>query len=368
MRIAVAGMVAGDAGQGGAIWAVLQYVLGLRALGHHVLLIEEVADDRFDGAAPRLRAVAREFGLGRVVLVGRPSGRVAGCSRASLRRALVGADLLLNLSGILRDEDLLERPALRAYVDLDPAFTQLWHAGGVDMGFDRHERLITIATRLGADDCLVPTCGRDWIRTLQPLYLPAWPKPMGDSPSSDLTTVGHWRSYGSVEHEGVHYGQKAHALRRLLDLPARTGARFRIALGIHPDEREDLDALTRHGWELADPAAVAHTPRAYADFIRASWAEFGVAKSGYVASRCGWFSDRSICYLASGRPVIAHDTGFGDWIPTGEGVIPFRDAGDVAAAIESLRGHYARHSRTARGIAEGVFRSDRVLGRLLACL
>jgi hypothetical protein len=360
-------MVAGDARQGGAIWAVLQYVLGLRGLGHDVLLIEEVADGRFDAAAARLRAVARAFELGRAPLVGRPSGRVAGCTRATLARDLDGCDLLLNLSGVLRDADLLERPAVRAYVDLDPAFTQFWHDAGVDMGFGRHERLVTIGMRLGAPDCPVPTGDRTWIKTVQPVVLEHWPT-ASEAVAPALTTVGHWRSYGSVEHDGVHYGQKAHALRPLFDLPERTGARFRLALGIHGDERDDLAALRRHGWELAEPVAVASTPGAYAAFIRSSWAEFGLAKSGYVASRCGWFSDRSVCYLASGRPVIAHDTGFGDWLPVGEGVIPFGDAGDVAAAVEALRGDYPRHRRAARALAEECFRSDRVLGELLACL
>jgi hypothetical protein len=364
LRVAVAGMVAADPHQGGATWAVLQYVLGLSALGHDAVLLEEVDDGRFDDAAPRFGAVVAEFGLqGRAALVGRPSGRVAGLRRG----ALDGADLLLNLSGTLTDEDLLARFATRAYVDLDPGFTQLWDAtGAADMGFDRHDRFVTIGRRIGAPGSRVPGCGRDWIATPQPIALEYWPvaeNPLGDDDA--LSTVGHWRAYGSIHHEGVHYGQKAHALRPLFGLPAATGARFRLALGIDPGEHDDLAALRREGWELVDPRAVAGTPAAYRAFVQGSWAEFGLAKLGYVAGRCGWFSDRSVCYLASGRPVVAHDTGFGDWLPAGEGVLAFSDADGVGAAIDSLRAGYARHRRAARAIAEQVFRSDLVLEPLL---
>jgi hypothetical protein len=368
-RIVVAGMLAGIPRQGGATWAALQYVLGLRRLGHEVVVVEEVPDGAFAGAARRLAALAEAFDLGPwAALVARGSGEVAGLSRSELRAAVDDADLLLNLSGTLTDEDLLGRIGLRAFVDLDPGFTQLWHdAEGVDMGFDRHDRFVTIGQAVGSPDCPVPTCGRTWITTPQPVVLERWP--VADAPARPrLTTVGHWRAYGSIHHDGVHYGQKAHSLRPLFDLPRRTDAGFLLALGIHPEETADLDGLRRGGWELTDPDAVAGSPDAYAAFVRGSWAEFGVAKSGYVASRCGWFSDRSLCYLASGRPVLAQDTGFGDWLPVGEGVLAFSSADDVLDGIEALRSDYGRHRRAARALAEDVFDSDRVLPDVLARL
>jgi hypothetical protein len=353
--VAVAGMVSRDAHQGGAIWAVLQYALGLRALGHDVTLVEEVDDPRFDAVAARFTALARRFGFARrAVLIGRPSGRRLG--------AFEHADLLLNLSGTLTDEDLLARCATRAYLDLDPGFTQLWHAtGAADMGFGRHDRFVTIGHGLGST---VPDCGLDWIFSPQPIAIDRWPVAQGPT-DGVLTTVGHWRSYGSIEHAGVRYGQKAHALRPLLGLPAATGARFRLALGIDPGERGDLARLREAGWELVDPVAVAGTPGRYRAFVQQSWAEFGLAKHGYVEARCGWFSDRSVCYLASGRPVLAMDTGFGAWLPAGEGVLAFSDAAGAGSAIDSLRSDYGRHRRAARELAEEHFRADRVLGRLL---
>ena len=369
LRIVLSGMLAGDPGQGGASWAVLQYLLGLKRLGHDIVFVEPAAPD------PAVRAyfgaVVERFGLQeRAALLDPATGETTGIARPALLDAVAGADLLLNVSGMLADEEILAACEVRVFVDLDPAFTQLWHAvDGIDMGFDRHERFVTIGRRIGTDGCTVPTCGREWLTTLQPVVLEHWPV-AGEVRHDAFTTVGHWRAYGSIEHDGVLYGQKAHSLRALLELPERAAAsaRFTPALGIHPDETNDLAALDAHGWELLDPAEVAATPDDYADFVRGSWAEIGVAKSGYVASACGWFSDRSVCYLASGRPVLAQDTGFTHDLPTGEGLLAFSTVGEAAAGAEELRAHYGRHRLGARALAEEAFESDRVLRRLLAAL
>src|SRR5262249_22635334 len=191
-------------------------------------------------------------------------------------------------------------------------------------------------------DCPVPTCGLPWLTTPQPIVLEHWPV-AGAVVHDAFTTVGNWRGYGSVEQNGVFYGQKAHSLRRLITLPTRTRARFLLALAIHPSETQDLAALAAHGWELIDPARVAGPRADYRRFIQGSTAECGLAKSGYVAARCGWFSDRSLCFLASGRPVIAQDTGFSGFVPTGEGLFAFTTEDDVLAAIEALDTDYPRH-------------------------
>jgi hypothetical protein len=370
LRILVSGMLAGVPHQGGASWAVLQYLLGLQRLGHDVTFVEPVADASPRSACVRyFRGLVRRFCLrDRAAVVQAGTGATVGLRRRALQRVADGADLLLNLSGVLTDEDLLDRVAIRAFVDLDPAFTQLWHdAEGIDLGLDRHNRFVTIGGRIGSEGCAVPTCGRDWLTTLQPVVLDAWPVAAALRREA-LSTVGHWRAYGSIDHEGVHYGQKAHTLRPLLDLPRRSGARCDLALGIHPDERGDLRALQDHGWRVLDPAAVAATPDAYAAFVRGSWAELGLAKSGYAASACGWFSDRSICYLASGRPVLAVDTGFGPDVPTGDGLLAFSTLEGAVDGVHELRARYSHHRRAARALAEDVFASERVLGRLLACL
>jgi hypothetical protein len=180
-----------------------------------------------------------------------------------------------------------------------------------------------------------------------------------------LTTVGNWRSYGPIEHEGVRYGQKAHSVRGIIDLPQRTEWRVVLAMDVHPDERDDHELLREHGWDVVDPRRAAGTPDAYRSFVSGSRAEIGIAKEGYVASRSGWFSDRSACYLASGRPVIAQDTGFTRALPTGDGLFAFSDVGDILEAIEDLRIDYDHHARAARALAEEHLDSDRVLSAVL---
>jgi hypothetical protein len=363
LRILFSGMVAGAPEQGGASWSILQYLLGFRALGHEVSLVEPV--DRLDsGVVSYFERLVRDFGLeDEAALLVRGSQATAGAPYEELVRWADEADVFFNVSGMLRDEELAGPPPLRVFLDLDPAFNQLWHAEGIEMGFDLHNRFATVGLALGEPECPVPTCGREWIKTLPPVVLPRWERPT--TTGTAFTTVGNWRGYGSVEWEGKRYGQKAHSLRRLVDLPQLTRERLSLALAIHPDETKDLNALGAHGWNLADPVAVAGSPDRYADFVRASKGEIGIAKEGYVESRCGWFSDRSACYLASGRPVVAQDTGFPAHLPTGEGLLSFTTAAEAAAAIDAVTADYERHARAARALAEDLFDSTTVLTRLL---
>ncbi len=365
MRVLVSGMVAGEPGQGGATWAVLQYLLGLRRLGHEVILVEPV--EKIEPASlAYLEAVAVSFGLDQVALIA-ADGESAPLPRRRLAELARDADLLLNVSGMLADPELLEPIPVRAYLDLDPFFNQHWQLQGADMRFDRHTHFVTVATAIGEPGCEVPTLGFEWTTTLPPVVLERWPQATA-APSLPFTTVGHWRSYGPIEHEGRRYGLRAHALRELIELPERSPAAFALALGIHPGDGEDIAALEAHGWRLLDPAEVAATPELYGEFVRASSGELGVAKEGYVRSRSGWFSDRSACYLASGRPVVAADTGFGGALPVGEGLLAFADVDGAAAAIEGVLSHPAEHAVAARAIAEDLLDSDRVLTRLLEAL
>ncbi len=368
-------MIAAQPWQGGATWAVLQYVLGLRRLAHEVFLVEPVPPKAVQPAGVPLAAsenaayfdrVVQDFGLresSALLLAG--TRETVGLPYEQLQRCAQRADLLLNISGLLADEALLAQIPRRVYLDLDPAFNQLWQAvQGIDMRFAAHTHFVTIGQAIGQPGCSVPTCGLTWLKTLQPVVLEHWP--VAEAVAHDaLTTVGNWRGYGSIEYRGALYGQKAHSLRPLARLPTLTDEKFILALAIHPAETRDLAWLTANGWQLVDPAGVARSPADYQRFIQGSKAEFGIAKSGYVVSHCGWFSDRSLCYLASGRPVIAQETGFGAALPTGEGLFAFQDCDEVLAAIERLRSDYARHARRARAIAVEHFDSDRILSRLL---
>jgi hypothetical protein len=371
LKILLSGMVAGDPHQGGASWAVLQYVAGLGSLGHEVVLVEPLAP-RANGedpllARPEVVDYFRSLPLieGRAALLLPGAERTVGLSYGELTAFAAEADLLLNVSGLLRDERLLEPIGARAFLDLDPGFNQVWHASGEDMGFDLHTHWVTVGGAIGTLGNPIPDCGREWIATLPPVALQHWPRAVEPPAREAFTTVGHWRSYGSIEHGGIHYGQRAHSLRELIELPQRSGARFQLALGIHPHEKPDLEAQHLNGWELLDPLQVAGSPGRYAEFIRASKAELAIAKSGYVASRSGWFSDRSACYLASGRPVVAQDTGFGDFLPSGEGLLSFVTTTEAAEAVAEVEAEGERHSGAARALAEEHLDARKVLPRLL---
>ncbi len=372
--ILFSGMIAADAGHGGATWAVLQYVLGLLELGCDVYFVEPVLASALHPAGATLNksanaryfnAVVEQFrlqGRGALLLAGEPE--TCGMDYAELRSIAARADVLINVSGMLTDDALIGAIPVRAYLDLDPAFIQWWHSQGIDMHFAAHTHFITIGQALGGPDCPVPTCGLPWIHTFQPVVLAHWP--MAENIVYDaFTTVGNWRSYGSVEANGVFYGQKAHSLRRFIQLPLKSSAQFLLAMTIDPEEVNDLRALGENGWQLLDPAQASATPAIYGDFVRGSFAELGVAKSGYVLSRCGWFSDRSACYLASGRPVLAQDTGFSRYLPTGLGLLAFNNVEDAVPAVEEIRGNYARHRRAARELADEFFDSRKVLTRML---
>lgn len=368
-------MIATVPHQGGATWAVLQYLLGLRRLGHDVYFVEPVDAGSLKPAGAPLQAstnaryfrtVVTEFNLqdqSALLLAGTQD--TVGLPYQALQQAARGADVLINISGMLSDEALLAHFPVRLYLDLDPAFNQLWAAvEKIDMRLDGHTHFATVGLALGQPGCDMPTLGRQWIPTLQPVVLDYWP--VAERIVYDgLTTIANWRGYGSIEHEGIFYGQKAHSMRPLLALPSHSDERFMPALAIHPGEERDLAALKVNGWQLLDPQVVAGTPRAYRSFIQGSKAELGIAKSGYVVSRCGWFSDRSACYLASGRPVIAQETGFSNYLPVGSGLFAFETGEDILAILDALHSDYRRHADAARDIARTFFESDLVLTELL---
>jgi hypothetical protein len=254
-----------------------------------------------------------------------------------------------------------EWPGRRIYIDADPGFAQIHLANG-DRNFvrtlDRCDRLYTVGQRIGAADCAIPAAGRQWSTTVAPVALAYWP--VVEGPATHFTTIMQWHSRKEVSYDGVMYGNKDREFPKFQDLPQRTRQPFRIALTGAPPEQ-----LSRYGWEVDVGWRTSLTPSAYQQFIQSSRAEFAVAKHGYVAMRGGWFSDRSVCYLASGRPVLVQDTGQGDSLPTGEGIVTFRDIDEAMRGIEAINSRYERHCQTARAIAEQHFATERVLPTLL---
>jgi hypothetical protein len=178
--------------------------------------------------------------------------------------------------------------------------------------------------------------------------------------AAHFTSIVQWRGYREVTYGGVLYGQRDREFPKFIGLPRLTRQPLRIALTGAPPED-----LAKHGWEVVPGWVASRTPEAYRAFIRDSRAEFGVAKHGYVLGRTGWFSDRSVCYLASGRPTVVEDTGQHDWLPVGEGLLTFRDVPEALRGIEAVNADYERHRRAARRLAEEYFATDRVLPPLL---
>lgn len=378
-RIVVAGSMAQKPCQGGHTWVFLQYLLGLQRLGWDVLFLDRLTPAMFGGdrggpvstsGVAHLRyfvEVMERFGLAtNCSLFGESGDLLYGRDRRTVLAHVREAELLLNVMGFLDDEEILAAARRRVFLDIDPGFGQMWHALGWADVFAGHDTFVTIGRNLGREGCTVPDCGLPWITTNQPIVLEQWPAWPPAQPGAAFTTVGTWRGrYAPIEYGGERYGLRVHSFRELAALPRLCDATFELALAIDPTEAQDLALLNGNGWRLVDPRRVAADPTAYQGYITRSRGELMIAKDVYVRSRSGWFSDRSICYLASGRPVVAMDTALDGHYPTGEGLLAFGNLEEARAAVEEVVARPLRHARAARCIAEECFDSDRVLGRLL---
>jgi len=249
-------------------------------------------------------------------------------------------------------------------VDIDPGFTQFWHQEGLaGANVAGHDAYFTIGERIGCRDCPIPTGGIDWRPVRQPVVLEDWPV-VEPEEGDRFTTIATWRGpFGPVEHGGRKYGLKVHEFRKFIDLPQRSPQRFEIALDSHPADEGDVEALREHGWRIADPQLVAGDPEAMRAYVQGSSAEFSAAQGMYVDTACGWFSDRSVRYLASGRPVLVQDTGFSGILPVGEGLLAFRTLEEAVAGANEIASRYFEHCSAARQIAERYFGAERVLAR-----
>lgn len=364
--IVVAGALAAKPGNGGEAWVRLSWVLGLRKLGFDAWLLEEVGDSTAEEGREFFASVVESHGLAERAVLLAPSGTGGPIERADLGDLAAGAAALVNVSGNLRDPGLLAAFERRAYVDLDPGFTQLWHAEG-QLGdqLERHGTHFSVGLNLGADDCPIPTGGLRWLPLPPPVLLEEWSPPA--EPGFDrFTTVGTWRNpLGLLEAGGHAYTLKHHQLRRFAGIPRGSDLRFEIALAIHPDEAAEVSALEENGWTVVEAAAVAGDPGAFRDYVRGSGAEFSVAQGVYAEARTGWVSDRTAHYLASGRPAAVQETGIPESFRTEAGMLTFAEPAGALAVTAEIAASYGRHSRAAREYATRTFDSDRVLTRML---
>lgn len=378
--VVLAGSVAQKPWYGGHTWVFLQYLLGFRKLGWNVLLIDRLEPDMCNrgeaGMAPLENTenvkyflrVMKDFQLdGNYALFLENGEKTLGLSRAAVRDAVSKSDVLLNVMGFLNDTEILNCASTRVFLDIDPGFGQMWQALGLQTMFSGHHHYVTIGENVGQASCGIPTCGLRWITTRQPVVLDHWT--VSQTQGRSFTSVCNWRGeYGPVPFQGKTYGLRAHEFRKFATLPAETGERFELALDIHPADERDKILLQRNGWCLSDPQTAASSPSEYQGYIRRSGAEFMVAKNMYVETQSGWFSDRSICYLASGKPVLAQDTGLNGLYPSGKGLLTFRSNEEAVNGVEAIARDYPAHARAAREIAVEYFDSDKVLTSLLSKL
>jgi hypothetical protein len=376
--IVVSGAVANKPMNGGAAWTRLSWALGLRQLGHDVYFFEQIAPGVCVDSTGAACAVERSVNLayfthvmksfafeGKSALVRADDRQTAGLSWTELEEIADAAALLVNISGHLSFDPLKARFRTRAFVDLDPGYTQFWHAQRLaEPQLRDHHHYFTIGENIGQARCTIPAGDIPWRPIRQPVVLNEWP--VAPHKGAAFTTVASWRGpYGRVAHDGHVFGVKAHEFRTFAALPARTGQAFEIALDVHPADRRDVERLQDYGWTLQDPQLVAGDPATFRQYVQESAAEFSVAQGIYVETQSGWFSDRTTRYLASGKPVLVQDTGFSRAYPVGLGLVTFRTLDEAACGVRAIASDYDAHSRAARAIATEYFDSDKVLRTLL---
>lgn len=364
--VVVAGAVANKPGNGGEAWVRMSWVDGLRRLGLDAWFVEELSPSSWGEATHEcvawFRTVTAGFGLGdRAILLNRDTSDVlVGPS------PLPEADLLVNISGHVRSPAVLASCGRRAYIDVDPGYTQIWHLQGADIGLEGHDVHFTVGLNLGQPGCSIPTAGFRWQTVLPPVVLDEWPSAPSGGSAERFTTVASWRGgFGPLEYGGLRYGVKAHQFRRFVDLPKKVAATLELALEINPGDEADRRLLEEHGWRLVDPAMASGDPGRFRSYIQESDAEFSVAQDVYVATGSGWFSDRTARYLASGRPALVQDTGLGGPMRTGQGLVTFETVDDAITGAGEIRARYAEHCDAARRIAEDHLDAARVLPRFL---
>ncbi|HXI84231.1 MAG TPA: glycosyltransferase family 1 protein [Verrucomicrobiae bacterium] len=378
MRIVVTGLV-GQYAFGGVAWDYLQYVEGFRQLGHDVYYLEDTEMWPYDPIKDTisadasynvnyLRGVMEKLGLAdRWIYRSAPDASYHGQTEAAAKEICATADLYLNVSGCgwLRPE-YLSIPC-KVFLDSDPMFTQVALVLGKQDVIDRiraHNKHFTFAENIGATDCRIPTTGFDWIPTRQPIVLGWWELP-AEPPRDVFTTVMNWVSYKSCEYSGETWGQKDVEFLKFADLPGRTPQKFEIAMGMGPGMKRPTAMLQQKGWQIIEPAEHLPDPWTYREYLRRSKGEWSVAKEGYVKSRSGWFSCRSACYLALGRPCVLQDTGWSNIYPTGHGLFAYQTIDEALAGVEAVSADYAAHSRAARELAGQMFDARNVLADLI---
>ena len=351
----------------GSTWVRLQYMLGLRALGVECVWVDRLSQvdplthpHTLEYLVERFARNAREFGFeDRYCIEYNRGERYFGMSEHALRTRIRSADALFNVSGHLPADSALMAIPRRAYIDVDPGFTQIW-AAQHDMGLQRHNVFFTVGQNVGT-----PRFTIDWRPFLPPVALEFWPARI-DENCKRIGTVGDWRGSQHAIHDDEYFGGKRREYVRMLHLPVQADQTIDLALCIGPDDWEDIGLLQESRWRVLDPYLYAGDPHSYREFIQNSRAEFSVAKTGYVKSNSGWISDRTACYLASGKPALIQSTGC-DWrFPDDMGLLTFSSQDQAVLNLRNINEDYIAHCHAARVLAEQHFDATKVLASMLS--
>ena len=365
--------------QGGGHWSCfLQYLFGLNALGHDVFWLEvlrscgnrsrdqrliDIFFKRFEryGFKDRCALLLHEEHITEPTL---EAADAFGMSKSRIREIARDADLLWNFACGL-PQPLLSMFKRRVLIDGDPGHLQV--SATSDMGIHDHHAFLSAGTKLHDADCEVPTLGVTWHRFIQFVFLPLWDVAPDPGEDASFSSVTHW-TWEELQLQGRALSvSKRDAYLRYIDLPERTGRPFELAANIHPlDTTGDRELVLKMGWKLVNPYRVARSPSTYQNYIKKSRAEFSCAKPIHRELKTGWFGDRSAAYLASGRPVLAEDTGFSDHLPTGRGLLSFNDLEQAVAGVTEIDRNYPQHMRAAREIAEEYLSSEKWLPFMLS--
>ncbi len=381
-RIVVMGFM-GSMPIAGVIWQHIHYIVGLQRLGHDVYYVEDSArlpynpetfevGNEFDYAARLLDQLSREFdfknrwGFCARYLKGNPT---AGLSLGKIRQLYRDADAILNICGTQEFNDDLLKSDRILYVESDPGVEQIKIDKRVRSTINylrRHRALFTFGENVGTKDFPVPTRGFKWLPTRQPIVTDLWKTNRAPSRAAVLTSVANWSTSGlkDISWRGEKYlWSKSREFIRFVAAPKKSGETFELATDIK--DRQVRMKFERNGWRFTSPLQLSVDYWLYRDYVRRSKGEFTVAKDQYVRLNTGWFSDRSGCYLAAGRPVITQETGFTAHYGGDAGLLAFRSLGEIVEAVKRVNADYAKHSRAAREIALESFEAEKVLESLL---
>ena len=362
----------------------MQIAVGLQRLGHEVYYFETTSDWPYDPtlgtrvnnsthALSYLGKVTNSFGLGDRWAYRRSCSDKAwfGLNQVTAEELLAHADAVLNIAGATRLAEEGLKAARLVHVGTDPVYQEIAYANGdedICRLIQEHDDFITYGENIGTPENPIPPLPGLRVRMRQPVLLDLWQN--GLPVKEEFTTVCNWKQAGhDIEYRGeTYFWSKHHEFLKFIDLPNRIDQPIELAMGLSHLSVDEYSMLKSNGWRLTDAFSFTTDPWAYRDYVLASRGEFTVAKDQNVRLRSGWFSERSACYLAAGRPVITQNTGFGCVVPTGKGLFAFDTMEDILAAFETINSDYAQHSRAARAIAEEYFSAETVLSKVLTDL